>query len=80
VAIGWLTESQAVVGTQAVLKPPRANAVLNLTGFTVWRLRAFVCPQPVLLSRLNCAPGQRRGQRVARCLGTTLCLFNSTLE
>jgi len=32
---------------------PRAIAPLNLTGFTVWRLRAFACPLPVLLSRLT---------------------------
>jgi hypothetical protein len=61
--MGSLTESQAV-GIQPVMTP-RANTVLNLTGFTLWRLRAFVCPQPVLLSRLPCAPlrppGSARG-------------------
>lgn len=59
VAIGWLTESQAV-GTQPVMTR-RANALLNLTGFTVWRLHAFVSPQAVLLSRLTRAPGPARG-------------------
>jgi len=59
VAIGWLTESHAV-GTRLVMTP-RANAVLNLTGFTVWWMRAFVRPQPVLLSRLTRAPGPAFG-------------------